>query len=190
MPRSGYIKKQNNAAEKMFYGRIPIYSAAAAYLFHNKGRIQNVLHQIKYQGKKQTAYLMGKMLGKELKKSKRFACCETVVPVPLHPKKLKLRGYNQSEWLGKGIAEGMGLPLNTSLIQRKTYNISQTTISKYDRWLNVEQAFQLSSNDLKGGHFLLVDDVLTTGATLEACGRELLKLPNSKLSVFTLAFAD
>jgi ComF family protein len=191
MPRSGYINTRNNAAEKIFYGRIPVHSAASAYLFHNKGRIQKVLHAIKYKGQKDTAFVLGQLLGKELKKSDRFSCCDTIVPVPLHLKKLKIRGYNQSEWLGKGLSEGMEVPLNTSLISRNIYNNSQTTINKYDRWLNVENAFQLNQNaSLNAKHILLVDDVLTSGATLEACGRELLKIPNSKLSLFTLAFAD
>jgi ComF family protein len=135
-------------------------------------------------------YVLGKYAGADLLDCPDFLSVDTIVPVPLHPKRLKSRGYNQSEWIGKGLAEIMNKPQNIENLVRVKENVSQTRKSVYERYENTEGIFDLQDDTLfEGQHILLVDDVLTTGSTLEACVQALLKTKNVKISIFTLAIA-
>jgi len=145
---------------------------------------------MKYRGQKEMGYELGKIFGGELMSSSAYREIDLVVPVPLHVRKQRKRGYNQSEWIARGIAERMGKPLDTKSLYRAIESETQTRKTRYERWKNVENIFKLKSADnLKDKHILLVDDVVTTGSTLEACARVLLTIENTKVSIATLAMA-
>jgi ComF family protein len=187
LPRTGYWNEDDNPVAKKFWGRIYIENASSYLHFQKGGRLQNIIHQMKYRNKREIGLILGKMFGSELKNT-RYASAELIVPVPLHFSKFRKRGYNQSEWIAMGISEVLGIPLNTNTLVRNIASESQTKKVRYDRWANVMNVFNISNPDaLQNRHVLLVDDVLTTGATLEACANAVLGVPNTKVSVVTLA---
>ncbi|MFW5978853.1 MAG: ComF family protein, partial [Bacteroidia bacterium] len=190
IPKTNYHKEQGNPVEQIFWGRIPV-QYATSYFFYIKGsRYQRLIHEMKYNGKKEIGYELGKKLGRELKNTS-FGQVDYVVPVPLHKKKLKKRGFNQSEWIGKGISETLEQPLATKNLYRAEYTTSQTKKSKYERWLNVENVFKLNDPQFfSDKHVLLVDDIITTGATLEACANAILQSKNARVSIASLGFSD
>ncbi|MFP4448376.1 MAG: ComF family protein [Bacteroidales bacterium] len=190
IPKTNYHKEQGNPVEQIFWGRIPV-QYATSYFFYIKGsRYQRLIHEMKYNGKKEIGYELGKKLGRELKNTS-FEQVDYVVPVPLHKKKLKKRGFNQSEWIGKGISETLEQPLATKNLYRAEYTTSQTKKSKYERWLNVENVFKLNDPQFfSDKHVLLVDDIITTGATLEACANAILQSKNARVSIASLGFSD
>jgi ComF family protein len=148
------------------------------------------MHQLKYNHKPEVAFKLGEMYGRKLSEVHAFSTLDAIIPVPLHPARKKKRGYNQSEYFAQGLGQSLKKPVNVSLI-RKISTDSQTRKSRFVRYENMKDVFSLTqSKDLEGKHILLVDDVLTTGATIEGCALELLKVPNLKLSVATLAFTD
>jgi len=190
LPRSYFHLQEHNPMERLFYGRAPVVAAAGYYLFRKEGGIQKLLHSIKYKGNKELAQNIGEWFGQELSQSSRFTGIDAIIPVPLHQKKLKQRGYNQSELFARGLAASMHVVLDTQSLQRRTYTSSQTRKNKFERWENVEDTFELSNPQaLAGKHVLLVDDVITTGATIEACCAELLKVPGLRISLASMAFA-
>jgi ComF family protein len=149
-----------------------------------------LLHSLKYKGNKEIGQLLGRYAAVDLLDSVDFTSIDVVIPVPLHPKKYKVRGYNQSEWIGKGLSEILEVPQDTITLYRIRENTTQTKKTVFERYENTEGIFELSdSTSLAGKHVLLVDDVLTTGSTLEACVRVLLEIEGIKVSVFTLAVA-
>lgn len=190
LPRSQFHLQENNPVEKLFYGRVPVFAAASYYLFNKQSGIQKLLHDIKYKGNRRLAQAIGRWYGAELKASERFGDIDCIVPVPLHAKKLKQRGYNQSEVFAKGLGEAMKSEVNVTDLQRRQYTTTQTKKSKFERWENVEDTFELAGNhNLAGRHVLLVDDVITTGATIEACAAELQKAEGIQISLASIAFA-
>lgn len=190
LPKSNFHHEPGNAMEKLFYGRIPIHAAAGYYLFSKQGSVQKILHAIKYKGNRELASTIGRWYGAELAASDRFGEADHIIPVPLHPKKLKQRGYNQSELFARGLSESMRATVNTSDLRRRQFTTTQTRKSKFERWENVEDTFELLPNHgLANKHVLLVDDVITTGATLEACCAELQKAEGIRISVASIAFA-
>lgn len=191
LPNTNFHKTKDNPFTERFFGRIPIDTGSAFLHFEKSGRVQKIIHALKYKDRPDLGLEFGKMYGEVLKKSSNYQDVNAIVAVPLHKKKLLKRGYNQSEKFGRGVAEGMSLPYLKSVILRKDYTSTQTKKSRIDRFRNVEKAFELSgAYDIEGLHLLLVDDVLTTGATLEACGRVLLKEKGVNLSLATLAIAE
>lgn len=190
LPRTNYHYNIENPVEQVFWGRVEITAATAYYFFEKESRFAKIIHQLKYRGVTEIGIEMGKIFGAELKESSRFNEVDLIIPVPLHWKKQKKRGYNQSEFIASGIAESMGKLLDTSILYRAVETETQTRKSRYERWENVENIFRLRSADkITGKHILLVDDVITTGATLESCASTLLKENNTKVSVATLAMA-
>jgi len=189
LPLTHYCDYKDNPVEKMFWGRVPIRAAGSLY-FYNKGSgVQKMMHQLKYKRRKDIGIWMGNELGKKLKLSHRFDNIDFVVPVPLHPKKEFKRGYNQSVLIAMGIEEETGWKYE-GLLNRKKNNPSQTRKSKYDRWLNVSSSFQSDEKiEVEGKNILLVDDVITTGATLEANVLSLLKSGANSVCVATVASA-
>ena len=190
IPRTNYHLIEENPIEKRFWGKVPVYRATSYFFFQKGSSFQKLLHILKYKGNKEIGEIMGKYAAVDLLDAPDFASIDLIIPVPLHPKKQKLRGYNQSEWIGKGISIILNKPQDTSTLIRVKENPSQTRKSVYERFENTEGIFKLSdSTILEGKHVLLVDDVLTTGSTLEACILALLETEEIKISVFTLAVA-
>jgi ComF family protein len=164
---------------------------AAAFSFYSKGsRIRKLIHNLKYKGIREIGYEMGKIYAIALKSSGFTNDIDIIVPVPLHPSKKRIRGFNQSEEISIGVADVTGLPVEFKALKRIAVSDTQTKRTRYDRWMNVEGIFAISDADIfKGKHILLVDDVITTGSTIESCTNELLKIENVKVSVIALAVA-
>ena len=190
IPRTNYHLEPDNPLAQVFWGRCLI-EKAAAFSFYNKGsRIRNLIHNFKYKGIKEIGYELGRIYGLSLKSSGFTSDIDLIIPVPLHPTKKRIRGFNQSEIISSGLAEVTGLPFNMDSLIRTTGTATQTMRSRYDRWTNVEGIFQVKEpEEITGMHILLLDDVITTGSTIESCATELLKVAGVKVSVVSLAFA-
>ena len=147
-----------------------------------------MLHKLKYNGKREIGVELGRRLGMELKNAPLYQSIETVIPVPLHPKKQRKRGYNQSEQIACGIAEVTGWRIDSKSVTRNIFTATQTRKTRMERWENVAEVFTVTQAEaLTGRHVLLVDDVITTGATIEACAQQLLHIDKCKVSVAALA---
>lgn len=190
LPVTNFNMHANNLVEKIFWGRIPLVNASSLCYFSKDSLIRDLIHQLKYKSNKEAGYFLGKMMGESLRASNRFNAVEALVPLPLFPVKERRRGYNQAAILCEGMTEVMGLPIWRDVIKRGTFTDTQTKKSRIERWRNAEGRFVLVDADkIRGRHLLLVDDVVTTGATLEACGQELLSAEGVRLSVVTGACA-
>lgn len=191
LPRTQYHLRKENPVEHLFWGKFPL-ERATAYFFYQKGSdYRKVLHQLKYNGRKEVGAVMGRYLAAELQPDGFFQGIDVLIPVPLHPSKQKARGYNQSEWLAKGISQVTGIPLDTDSVLREKSTETQTRKSVYERWENVEGIFRLRHpNNLAGKHVLIVDDVLTTGSTLTACADAVCATKGVCISVLALAMAE
>lgn len=190
MPFTQHHLIPENETFKRFYGRLPLEHASAMVYFHKQGMVQELIHNLKYRGKENVGELMGQWYAYDLKNTAALKTVTDIIPVPLHPKKLRERGYNQVAGFGRAIAEGIGADYNERILQRTTYTKTQTKKNLAARAEIVGTAFDVAFTDADHNkHFLLVDDVITTGATLEACGRALLKVPGAKLSIVTIAYA-
>ncbi|MFI5163654.1 MAG: ComF family protein [Bacteroidia bacterium] len=188
LPKTNFHLYADNPVIRLFWGRTTISSASSLYSFSKGSKVQQLIHQLKYRGKKEIGVSLGKYYGKELKTSPLFSSATLVIPVPLHQKKLKKRGYNQSETFARGIAEAMEAESGSDILIRTYASETQTKKSRYARWKNVEEIFQvISPEKIEGKHILLVDDVVTTGSTLEACANRILEVPNTRVSVATIA---
>lgn len=189
LPKTNFHLNKDNEVARLFWGRVKLEAATSYYYFYKGSKFQNIIHQFKYKGQKHIAFNLGKLLGADLKNTS-FSEIEIIHPVPLHYRKLKKRGYNQSEYIARGISESLNKPVITDAVYRATDVQSQTIKSRYDRWENIKDVFKIKNvSKLKNKHILLVDDVVTTGSTLETCASEILKLDSTKVSVATLAFA-
>ena len=190
LPVTHFHKEQDNPVAQIFFGRVMVEYATAAYFFRKGNSVQHLVHQIKYKGEKEMGMMLGKETGKILCDT-CFSEIDLIVPVPLHPKKLRKRGYNQSEWIARGVADVLDKPMDVQTLMRRFLTTSQTRKKRFDRWENVNSGFGLTNSDtFAGRHILLIDDVITTGATLEACIHAVLTAPESRVSVATLAFAS
>ena len=149
------------------------------------------MHHLKYKGTKEVGKLLGNYYGEKLILEPRFQDIDCIIPIPLHPKKLKKRGYNQSEWIAMGLSQGMQKPYLNDILTRTQFTETQTKKSRFNRWENVKEVFAIQNEEqIQGKHLLLCDDVLTTGATMEAAIQEILKVPDVTVSVVTLAAAN
>ena len=191
LPETNFELHPNNPVEKDFWGRLPIVSASAHLYFTKESLVQHLMHQLKYRGNKELGVQLGRIMGNALKASNRFNDIDALIPLPLFPSKEKKRGYNQAKVLSDGIAEIMNLPVLSDVIIRPQHTETQTKKGRIERWKNIEGKFKLiDPAAIQNKHLLLIDDVVTTGATLEACGNELLSSNNVKLSVATLCIAS
>lgn len=187
LPETGFEQITGNPVEKVFYGRLPVQAATAFLYFSKNALVQHLLHRLKYGGSPELGEYLGNLLGIGMKKSARFEHAEAMVPVPLNAARLKKRGYNQAEAICKGISNAMGIPVITDALTRKKPSETQTRKTRTQRWENMKEIFMLENpGSLYGKNILLVDDVVTTGATLEACGRELVQAGN--LNIACLAY--
>ena len=190
IPKTNYHLIEENPVEKRFWGKVPIYRATSYFFFQKGSSFQKLLHLLKYKGNKEIGELMGIYAAIDLMDSPDFTSIDLLLPVPLHPNKYKQRGYNQSEWICKGLSLVLNIPLDVTTIIRVRENTTQTKKTVFERYENTEGIFELKDRiALIGKHVLLVDDVLTTGSTLEACVRVLMEIPEIKISIFTLALA-
>jgi ComF family protein len=191
IPLTNHHKIENNEAVVKFYGRIPIEFAAALFYFHKKGIVQEMIHKLKYKGHQEVGTAIGYWYAEELKSIAELNSVDYIIPVPLHKKRLKERGYNQVEAFGKSLSESMAIPYNDSVLIRNVYSKTQTKKNLLGRSEVVGSIFSAVHDDsLHNKHFMLIDDVITTGSTLEACGRELLKIPGAKLSIVCMAMTQ
>jgi ComF family protein len=190
LPKTHFKNFTTNPVADIFIGRANITYGNAFCQFDKGGKVQYLIHQLKYRGKREIGYRLGFLFGYELIQIIEFQEIDAVIPVPLHKKKQRKRGYNQTIEICKGISEAMNKPLITGNLIRKKHTSSQTSKGRFDRWENVSGIFDVkNTNELEGKHLLLVDDVITTGATLDSCCAELLKISGVKVSVAALAQA-
>lgn len=191
LPLTHFTNQPNNPAERTFHGRVKIEAATSLLYFKKKGKTQRLIHQLKYNHQQKIGNLMGLMLADELKKSDRFAYLDGIVIVPMHPKKELKRGYNQVSTFGKTLAAELNLPFLENILIKTSQTNSQTIKSRIQRFQDFEGKFKLkNTSNLENKHLLLVDDVITTGATLESCCLELFKIKNLKISIATIAYTD
>lgn len=191
LPETNFHLHPNNPIEKIFWGRLPVTYATAQYYFTKESLVQHLMHQLKYKGNKDLGIYLGRLMGHALAASNRFSFVDALIPLPLFPSKEKKRGYNQATVLCQGIAEVLQKPVLKDVIIRTSYTDSQTKKSRVQRWQNMEGRFKLvNAKAIEGKHVLLIDDVITTGATLEACGKEIIQAQNVQLSVATLCFSS
>lgn len=190
LPRTNYHLYQENPVFQIFIGRVNITLATSFCRFDKGGRMQHILHQLKYKGNCEVGHKMGKLFGFDLLQCDLYKDIDALIPVPLHPGKEKKRGYNQSFEICKGLSESMDRPLLSGNLVRIVDTTSQTLKGRFERWENVSGIFKVNNGaSFTGKHLLLVDDVVTTGATLEACCEPLLKIPEVRVSIATVACA-
>ena len=191
IPLTNHHLNSENEAFKKFYGRIPVIHTSALFYFHKKGIVQELIHNLKYKGHEEIGTIMGEWYAEELKTIELLQSVDEIIPVPLHRRKLKERGYNQVTAFGKALSSGLKLTYNDSLLLRNVYSKTQSKKNLLGRTEGIETVFDVSFTEKDHNkHFLLIDDVITTGATLEACSRALLKIPGAKISVVCMAMAQ
>ncbi|MEA3318344.1 MAG: ComF family protein [Bacteroidota bacterium] len=189
LPKTKFHIDKDNPVAQLFWGRANLENASAFYYYTKGSKYQKMIHKFKYHGLKEIGYVLGKAFGNELINSD-FKNIDIIMPVPLHPKKLRKRGYNQSDWIAMGLSKTMGKKVDCKSLYRNTHTSTQTNKSRFDRWKNVENIFGIKNKDkLSNLHILLVDDVVTTGSTLEACANIILEIPDTKVSIATLGVA-
>jgi len=191
LPYTDFHLQPDNIVARQFWGRIKLEAAYALFYFVKGGKVQNLVHGLKYKGMNEIGTLLGEMAGSRLAKNEVFKTVDVIIPVPLHKKRLKQRGYNQAECFAQGIAAQLGAAVETGNLVRPTATETQTHKSRFDRYGNMQEVFTVKyPESLAGKHILLVDDVTTTAATLEACGNQLLKIEGVKLSIAAIAYAE
>ncbi len=189
LPKANYSDLNDNPVEKIFYGRIKIESATALFLYAKKGNVQKLIHNLKYFGHQEIGVLIGNILGNEMVTSNRFKNIDYIIPVPLHKNRLKSRGYNQVTKFGEQLSNKIKAPYIKGILIRKSAAKTQSKKVRFDRWKNVKDMFSIQDlSAFENMHVLLIDDIITTGATLEACCNELLKIKGIKISIAVMAF--
>lgn len=188
-PTGMHLLHDNEFTDRL-WGHLPVESGAALYYFTRKSPVQRALHQLKYHNKPDIGIKIGREYGRLLAQSPLFQGVQIVIPVPLHPRKEQLRGYNQSAMFAQGLAESLDVPNSPRALERRVLAESQTKKKRIERFDNVNDNFAVAQPaQIKNKHVLVVDDVLTTGATLESCGASILQVPGAKLSLATIAIA-
>lgn len=190
LPKTGYEMNEDNPLARLFYGKVRLKAVTACFFFSKEGKVQHLIHELKYKGNSDAGIFLGQELGKSLKDAPLFQGLDYLIPVPLHPKREKQRGYNQSMMIAQGISEEIGVPVGDKFLFRSVNTATQTHKTKEERWQNVKDIFELKHPELlEGKYVLLVDDVLTTGATLEACALTLSGVSGITISCATAACA-
>ena len=191
IPLTNHHLNPENDAFKKFYGRIPVVHASALFYFHKKGIVQELIHNLKYKGHEEIGTILGEWYSEDLKNIELLQSVDEIIPVPLHRKKLKERGYNQVTAFGTALSSSLNIDYNDSLLIRNVYSKTQSKKNLLGRTEGIETIFDVSFTEKDHDkHFLLIDDVITTGATLEACSRALLKIPGAKISIVCMAMAQ
>lgn len=190
LPVTDFHKNNDATVEKVFYGRVKVEQATALLRFTKKGIVQKLLHQLKYKGQEDIGLFLGEWLGEELKDIEHYKTVDLIIPVPLHNRKKRKRGYNQVERFGKHLALALNTTYCDDVLLKTTDTKSQVSKSRFARWNDKTELFTLNNSEkINNKHILLIDDIITTGATLEACIIELNKANNIKISIATMAIA-
>lgn len=190
LPRTGYELNADNPVAQTFYGRVRFHAVTSCFFFAKSGKVQHLVHQLKYKGNKEAGLFLGEQIGESVKDAPLFQGIDYLIPVPLHPKREKQRGYNQSLVIAIGIREVTGIAIGDKYLVRAVHTATQTHKNAEERYQNVKDIFEVRfAEELKGKHVLLIDDVLTTGATLEACAHALENIPGIIISAATAACA-
>lgn len=191
LPLTSFTNSSNNLVEKAFDGRVNIIAGTALLFFKKKGISQELIHHLKYRNRQDIGGFFGEWIGEELKTSHRFNNLDGIVKVPLHPKKKKLRGYNQLTIFEKVLAKKLKIKTFDTVLIKATESKSQTKKDRLSRFETIKDSFVVKNSEtLINKHILLIDDVITTGATLEACANELLKIKGVQVSIVTMVVAD
>ena len=191
LPRTGFFGVKDNFVEQLFWGKVNIINAVALYYYRKDGLVQELVHLFKYKNRPDVAIFLGKLLGASLAKTPNFQDIEVILPVPLHISRERIRGYNQSLQIALGITEIFERPIDEHSLIRTKKTSTQTKKSRYDRAVNVDKMFEITKKStLENKHILLIDDVITTGATLEACISAILEVKGTKVSVASVAVAS
>ncbi len=190
LPFTDFHLHADNAVAQSFWGRVPIEAASALLYFVKGNRVQNLLHQLKYKNRPEVGVYLGKLAAKKLLENPIFAAADMIMPVPLHQQKQLKRGYNQSLCIAEGLSQKMLIPVENQNLIKTISTESQTKKSRISRYENMKEVFWVKNPEkLAGKHILMVDDIITTGATLEACCNVLLQIPGLKISIATIALA-
>ena len=190
LPETNFAQHAGNPIEKIFWGRIPLVAAHTQFYFSKESLIQQLIHQLKYKGDQEIGIYLGEIMGRSLLNSNRFKNIDYLIPLPLFADKERKRGYNQAAVICKGMSDVMNIPVLLHVVNRKRFTETQTKKHRKERWENVADSFIVADLEkIKGKNILMIDDVITTGATLEACGNAILAAEDVKLSVATLCSA-
>lgn len=191
LPLTNFHLQPDNIVARQFWGKVNLEAAYGLYYFTKGGKIQNLMHHFKYRGMQQIGILLGNIAGGQLAKNDIFKTVDIIIPVPLHKKRLRQRGYNQSTCFANGLSEKLNAPVDETNLVRTKATETQTHKSRFSRFENMQEVFAvIEPEKLKNKHVLLVDDVVTTGSTLEACAVQLLKIEGLRLSIATIAYAE
>lgn len=191
MPLTDFHTYNDESIQKVFYGRLTIENATALLYFEKKGPVQQLMHNLKYRDAVSISNYLGNWLGEDLKKISNYVDIDVVVPVPIHPKKKKIRGYNQVEGFGKALSQHLQARYEDTVLLKSKNTKTQVFKGRFTRSDETLNAFYIENFEaLSGKHILLCDDILTTGATIEACALQLLKIPNIRLSIAVMAIAQ
>lgn len=189
LPETGFIATEGNLVEKKFYGQLQVLASGAAFYFTKDGMLQQLIKQLKYHGNKEVGFYLGRQLGKYLSETNRFDEVNAIVPLPLNPRKERKRGYNQAAVIAEGINSIWQKPVYKNVVERLVFTETQTHKDRISRWQSMRDVFAVTdSHAITGKNILLIDDIITTGATLEACGEKILQVQGTKLFIATVAF--
>ena len=190
IPLTNHHLNPENETFKKFYGRIPVEHTSALLYFHKKGIVQELIHNLKYKGQEEIGTVLGEWYAEDLKNSEIIQSVDQIIPVPLHKRKLRERGYNQVTYFGNALSRGLNVPYNRNILVRNIYSKTQSKKTLLHRSDGIDTIFDVNfSKKDHNKHFLLIDDVITTGSTLEACSHALLKIPGAKISIVCMAMA-
>jgi ComF family protein len=191
LPYTAFHRDPANPMARQLWGRFAFESAAALVYFHKGSSVQGLIHQLKYRSKANIGECLGELYGRRLSAAGGYRIPDIIVPVPLHVSKQKKRGYNQSESFARGLSRSLGIPISSGNLLRRTATETQTRKTRFMRFRNVEDMFVVRNpEEFEGKHIVVADDVMTTGATVESCSIELLKIKNTRISILTIAFAE
>jgi competence protein ComFC len=191
LPLTNFTSYTKNKVSAIFFGRVTIEKAYSLLLFRKEGITKNLIHDLKYKGNEAVGIFFGNWLGEILMKNKEFSTVDLIVPVPIHLKRKKIRGYNQVTKFGERLSTYLNIPFIEDVLVRQSSTKTQTLKARFERFNDLETKFLVNNTtQFKGKHLLIIDDVITTGATLEACASALLKTPNIKISILTMAYTE
>ena len=191
LPRTNFHLADDNPVAKQFWGKVQLEAATAYFSFYKGEKVQHLMHKLKYEARQDVGEKVGAICGGEIGSVAPFDTADVIIPIPLHPKKLRIRGYNQAACFGVGLSKALQIPCSDKILKRVFHTQTQTKKNRFARYQNVKEVFSVGLPEkIKGKHILLVDDVITTGSTLSACATVLKAFEGVKVSIVTMAFAE